>query len=231
VPEARERDTLIVRMKLYPTNLDHVFHSKRGCHRALGIYQGRSEDRDVLLPPTSDDPVASDYDPKLPFPNLVYKMPDVDLGAGVVFLRAPSLEKARELVTAEIRTRRSGKLRGKPPARASHLFDDHRGVFQPYIVGSMLEGRRLYYVRSHVLVTPTGPQFLSAHRIVCAHSVPGELRDGIVRDRRPYFWSFDKGATFERLPPDEEAQAVAATLAVARGLSAAAEYSFETGPS
>jgi len=228
VPESLEPDTLAVRMKLYHANVDHVIHNKRACHRSLGIYQARTGDRDVLLPPTSDDPVASEYDARRPFPNLVYKMPELDLGLGVVFLKTPSLENAHELVTRELRRRRPGKWSDR--LNATHLFDEHRGVFQPYILGSMLEGRRLYYVRSHVFVSPRGPQFLSAHRIVCAHPVPDELRDGIVRDRKPYFWSFDKGATFEVPSPEEEARAVAATLSVARGLSAGAAYGFRTGP-
>jgi hypothetical protein len=217
-------------MKLYHSNLDHVIHNKRACQKVLADYVARTGDRDVLLPQTSDDPVASEYDAKRPFPNLVYKLPELDLGLGVVFLKAPSLEKARELVTSEIRRRRPGRWSERMNAAASHLFDDRRGIFQPYIVGKMLEGRRLYYVRSHVLITPVGPQFLSAHRIVCAHPVPEELRDGIVRNRKPYFWSFDKGATFEIPAPEEEERAVAATLSVARGLSAAAAYSFDTGP-
>ena len=231
IPEPLEPDTLVVRMKLYHSNLDHVIHNKRACQKVLAIYTARTGDRDVLLPPTSDDPVASEYDAGRPFPNLVYKLPELDLGLGVVFLKAASLENAREMVTREMQRRRPEKWSERLNATASHLFDDHRGVFQPYIVGKMLEGRRLYYVRSHVMITPVGPQFLSAHRIVCAHPVPGELRDGIVRDRKPYFWSFDKGATFELIPPEEEEErTVAATLSVARGLSAAAAYSFDTGP-
>ena len=43
VPELLGTDTLVVRIKKrYQTNLDEVFHSKRGSHRALRIYQERS---------------------------------------------------------------------------------------------------------------------------------------------------------------------------------------------
>jgi hypothetical protein len=230
VPESLEPDTLVVRMKLYQTNLDGIFHNKRGSHRALGIYQERSGDRDVRLPPTSDDPVASQYDPRQPFPNLVYKMPERDRGTGIVFLKAPSLKNARELVTRGIEQRRPAKLSDRLNERASQLFDDHRGIFQPYIVGSMLEDRRLYYVRAHVLLTPVGAQYLSAHRIVSGTPVPRELPDGILQDRAPYLWSFTAGAGLALVPPEEESGVVKATLSVARGLSAAAMYGFQTHP-
>ena len=113
---------------------------------------------------------------------------------------------------------------------ASHLSEDHGGFFQPYIVGSMLEGRRLYYVRAHVLLTPVGAQYLSAHRIVSGTPVPRELSDGIVQDLAPYFWKFVTGARFALLPPEEESGVVKATLGVARGLSEAAMYGFQTRP-
>ena len=182
VPESLEPDTLVVRLRLYGTNLDGVFHSKKGTHRALRIYQERSGDRDVRLAPTSDDPLASEYEPTRPFPNLVYKM-ERDMGNGLVFLKAPSLENARELVTREIERRRPDKWSDRLSERTARLVDDDHGVFQPYIIGSMLEGRRLYYVRAHVLLTPVGAQYLSAHRIVGSTPVPAELRDGIVQDR------------------------------------------------
>jgi len=230
VPESLEPDTLVVRLKLYGTNLDGVLHSKKGTQRALRIYQERSGDRDVRLAPTSDDPLAGDYDPTRPFPNLVYKMPDRDRGTGIVFLKASSVENARELVTREIERTEPDKWSERLSARASRLFDDQHGIFQPYIVGSMLEGRLLYYVRAHVLLTPVGAQYLSAHRIVGSTPVPAELPDGIVRDLAPYFWKFVTGARFTLPSPEEEAAAMKAALGVARGLSAAAEHGFQTGP-
>src|SRR5262249_55860058 len=145
---------------------DGVFHSKRGTHRALAIYQERSGDRDVRLAPSSEEPIGSEYDPRQPFPNVVFKMPDRDRGSGIVFIKTPSLEKARELVTGGVKLTDSTRLSERLSERAWRLFDDPRGVFQPYYVGRMLEGRRLYYIRAHVLLTPVGPQFLSAHRIV-----------------------------------------------------------------
>jgi hypothetical protein len=94
----------------------------------------------------------------------------------------------------------------------------------------MLEGRHLYYVRAHVLLTPVGAQYLSAHRIVGGTPVPRELRDGIVQDRTPYFWNFATGARFTLVPSEEEPGVVKAALAVARGLSAAVTYGFQTCP-
>lgn len=230
VPEALEPDTLVVRTKQFRTNLDSLFHRKTESHRALRIYQERSGDRDVRLAPTSDSPLASEYDPKQPFPNLVYKMPDLDRGTGIVFLKSSSLENARQLVSREIETRSAG-WRERLHRSVGDLHDDHLGVFQPYLVGRMLEGRRLYYVRAHVFLTPVGVQYLSAHRIVGSTPVPQELPDGIVRDRSPYFWKFVTGATFALVSPEEESRVVKAALGVARGLSAAAAHGFQTGPS
>jgi len=231
IPSTLEPDTLVVRMKRYGTNLDAVFHSKRGTHRALAIYQERSGDRDVRLAPSSEEPIASEYDAAQPFPNLVYKMPDRDRGSGIVFVKTPSLENVRELVDREVRrTEAAAGLSERLSDRAWRLFDDPHGVFQPYFVGRILEGRRLYYVRAHVLLTPVGPQYLSAHRIVSGTPLPDTLPDGIVQDREPYFWKFVTGATFQAVPPDEESGVVQATLGVARGLSAAATHGFQTGP-
>ena len=128
IPESLEPDTLVVRLRLFRTNLDTIFHTKKGGHRALGIYQERSGDRDVRLPPTSDDPLAGKYDPTLPFPNLVYKM-ERDMGRGIVFLKASSLENARELVTRQIDRIRPTKLSARVYSSAYHLFEDERGVF------------------------------------------------------------------------------------------------------
>jgi hypothetical protein len=230
VPQSLDPDTLVVRMKNYRTNLDYVVHNKRGSHRALRIYQERSADRDVRLPLTSDDPVSSEYDPGQPFPNLVYKLPERDRKSGVVFLKASSLENARELVSRAVKQIRPTKLSDRLSERVSHLLDDTRGVFQPYIVGPMLEGRRLYTIRAHVLLTPVGACDLSAHRVVGGTPVPRELAEGIVQDHRPYLWSLATGARLTLAPSQEETGAGKAALAVARGLSAAVAYGFQTCP-
>ena len=114
--------------------------------------------------------------------------------------------------------------------RVAQLFDDHRGVFQPYIVGSMLEERRLYYVRAHVLLTPVGAQYLSAHRIVSGTPVPGSCAMESCRTGRLTSGSSPQAPDSLSCPPEEESGVVKATLGVARGLSAAAEYGFQTRP-
>ena len=230
MPESLEPDTLVVRLRLYVSNLDGVFHSKKGTHRALRIYQERSGDRDVRLAPTSDDPLASDYDPTRPFPNLVYKMTrprsrDRHRLPQGVFAR----ERARARHPRNRAHGRPGKWSERLSARAARLFDDRHGVFQPYIIGSMLEGRLLYYVRAHVLLTPVGPQYLSAHRIVGSTPVPADLPDGIVQDRSPYFWKFVTGAQFAVPHARGGVRRGEGQLSASRaGLSAAAEYGFQT---
>jgi hypothetical protein len=60
--------------------------------------------------------------------------------------------------------------------------------------------------------------------------VPEALGDGTVRDRDAYFWKFVTGAHFALSPPEEESRVAKAALSVARGLSAAAVYGFQTHP-
>jgi hypothetical protein len=106
--------------------------------------------------------------------------------------------------------------------------DDRNGIFQPYMRPAMLPECRPYIVRAHVLLTPIGNHFLSAHRVVSGSPLPDILPLGLVRDPSPYIVNYSRGARYEVVPPEEEPAVVRAAMAVANGLSWAAAYGFQT---
>jgi hypothetical protein len=229
VPPLHAGGTLVVRVKMYPTSLDFLFHHKLASRRALGLYERRTAEPTLLLPPTGLQPSLDKINPDEPFPNLVYKLPEGGQGKEVVFLKATSLEHAHALIYEAHRLLR-------PPDRPlTRLIkqmlkrpESPDGVFQPYVRSTMLPGRRLYIVRAHVLLTPIGTHFLSAHRVVSDIPVPEHLSAGLVQSQTPYLVNYSSGSRYEIVPPEEEATVVAAALAVADGLSWAATSSFST---
>jgi hypothetical protein len=226
VPGCDEPRTILVRNRHYRTNIDYVVQHKRASTRALRIYKQESGDSSFQLPMTSDEPCVGPTDPTDPFPNLVFKFPERDNSRGVFFLKVASASHARELVTQAVRD--------APPESAARRFynrlDDQRGLWQSYVRTPWLSGRRLYRTRAHVLLTPVGVHYLSAHRIVCGFPVPEELPPGVVRDPRPYLVNYVRGARFEVVPSEEETAVRESALGIARGLSRAISFGFETEP-
>ncbi len=227
LPRLDKGETLIVRIKLYRTSLDHLFQHKQASSRALEVYKRHFSDDAFHLPITRSEPVLAHVDVQEPFPNLVYKLPEHDGGKGIIFVKSLDPEHARSVLTRARHENRSRRLL----ARLATLFEDASGVYQPYVRAPLLEGRRLYIIRAHVLITPVGAQFLSAHRVVSGHPVPEHLPLGIVQDPRPYIVNYSVGARYEIVPPHEEREVKRAALAVAKGLSWAAAYGFQTAPS
>jgi hypothetical protein len=216
--------TLVVRLKSYPTSLDDLIRHKRATGMALERFKQMIGDSDLRLPTSSVDPVLGDVAPDEPFPNVVYKLPEVEQGRGVFFLKVTSPEHARDILNKAILSARRPRLED----RVVHRVTSRDGLFQPYIKSLFLPHRRLYKIRAHGLITPVGNTFLSAHRDVLPWSVPEKLDMGIVKDPKPYFVNMSAGAKREILPPEEEPEIARATLAVARGLAWAIEYSFRT---
>lgn len=215
--------TLVARLTSYPTALDDLFGSKPASNRALGLYQQHQPDRDLLLPATSSEPLIVEFTPLDPFPNLVYKLPDLDQGRGVYFVKAKSAAHAREVLSDAMRSRARG--RGFQE-RLIRTLARPSGLYQRYVRSAMLAARRLYIVRAHVLITPQAIEFLSAHRVVCGDSVPPYLPAGIVLDPRPYLVNFAAGGHYEQVPREEEPGVIKAALAIGRGLKWAAKYGF-----
>jgi hypothetical protein len=226
VPSFDSHDTLVARTKYYRTSLDYLFQHKHASIRALTVYKQRTSDPALLVPRISAEPVLGDVGPEDPFPNLVFKLPERDEGKGVIFLKAGSPGHATTILRDAIR-------RNRPRGFVDRLYsriEDRNGSCQQYIQSPLLAGRMLYKVRAHVLITPIGVRFLSAHRVIGRHAVPEYLPLGVVRDPRPYLVNLSTSSHYEIVPPDEEPAVVAAALAVARGFAWAATYGFEDSP-
>lgn len=224
VPSCGGNDTLVVRSKYYPTSLDYLFQHKNASIRALTAYRQHLNDPALLVPRIGNETVMEDVRTDDPFPNLVYKLPERDEGKGVIFIKAESQGHASMLLEDALRRNRPRGILGRLYA----MIEDGNGLFQPYIRSSMLPGRRLYKVRAHVLITPAGARFLSAHRVVSQYEVPHQLPSGVVEDRRPYLVNLSTSSNYEMVPPDEEQMVTEAALAVSRGLAWAASYGFRT---
>jgi hypothetical protein len=226
VPSFDSHDTLVARTKYYRTSLDHLFQHKHAGTRALTVYRQRTSDPAILVPRIGAGPVLGDVGTAEPFPNLVFKLPERDEGKGVIFLKAGSPGHAVTILQEAIRGNR-------PKGFVDRLYagiEDRNGLCQQYIKSSLLTGRLLYKIRAHVLITPVGVRFLSAHRVIGRYSVPEHLPLGVVRDPRPYLVNLSTSSHYENVPPDEEPAVVAAALAVARGFAWAAKYGFEDSP-
>jgi hypothetical protein len=228
VPPLDEGGTLVIRIKHYPTSLDHLFQHKWASRQTLEIYKRHSADPDFLLPSTGLEPILNSVDLNDPFPNLVYKLPASDMGQGVTMLKVTSPEHARTIIQELSRLPLPEPLITRFTRRALRLMESQNGLFQPYVRSSLLPGRRLYIVRAHVLITPVGNHFLSAHRVVSGSAVPESLPLGLVQDPSMYIVNYSKGAMYEIVPPEEESEVVTAALAVARGFSWAAAYIYQS---
>ncbi|MGB9730308.1 MAG: hypothetical protein ACPL1B_10670 [Thermoprotei archaeon] len=226
IPEINSNDTLIVRTKFYRTSFDHLLQNKRANIRALNIYKQEFEDPYLLIPSTSNTPVIENVNYDMPFPNLVFKLPERDEGKGLIFLKAISSEHALKSLEETISQKNNKGF-------INHLYsliEDRNGIFQSYISSHMLDGRKLYKVRSHVLITPVGLKFLSAHRVISRYSVPDNLPFGVVKDPRPYLINLASSSAYDICPSDENQKIEKATLSVAKGLAWAINYGFQTTP-
>jgi hypothetical protein len=228
VPPLDEDGTLVMRTKYYPTSLDHLFQHKWASRHALEVYKRRSVDPALLLPPTGLVPILDRIDLNDPFPNLVYKLPERDSGGGVMLLKVVSPEHACTILQELPRLKPPESLIARFRGSMHRRMFDQNGIFQPFVRSPMLPGRRLYIVRAHVLITPIGNHFLSAHRVVSGSAVPETLPLGLVQDPTPYIVNYSEGAKYEVVPHEEESEVITAALAVARGLSWAAAYGFQT---
>jgi hypothetical protein len=223
-PEAR---TLVVRSKMFHTALDALFHHKTLSFHAIESYQRAFGDRDVRLPPTSMPETTAMQGP---FPNLVCKFPERDQGQGVFFLRVPSLARARSIVADTTEMNRHSVANIWTKLRYRFKLEEQAPMFQAYVPSSLLEGRRLSIARAHVLATPVGIEFLSAHRIVSNRAVPESLAEGLVTDPAPFIVNYSLDSEHALMPAEEERVVEKAALSVARALCWAVESRFQTRP-
>ncbi|MGH8243767.1 MAG: hypothetical protein ACRETY_10495, partial [Steroidobacteraceae bacterium] len=225
LPAVDTRETLIVRTRSYPTALDYVADMKRASERALQHYQATRPEADLLLPESGREPVLGSVGLDEPFPNVVYKLPELDQARGVYFLKAESAEHARSILGEAMRSAASGSLL----ARLDRLAHGRDGIWQAFYKSWTVPGRRLYKVRAHVLVTPVGVRFLSAHRVIASKPLPDSLPSGVIADPSPFLANYSAGSWYEVVPDAEEPAVARAAEAVGRGIGWAFEYGFLAG--
>lgn len=220
-----ERDTFVARIRRYHTALDHLVADKRATHRALSLHLRETGDRSFRLPKTG--PIEDVFHPAgdEPFPNLVYKYSELDQGQAIAFLKARSLGAARSIVERGALAARPGGLTAGLASRISH----RTGLVQEYVRSAPTAAGRLFILRAHVLLSPLGSRFLSAHRVVAGTPLPQTLPEGVVADPRPFLVNYSAGGRYETVSREEEESVARAVLGVAAGLSRAVETGFDIG--
>jgi hypothetical protein len=222
LPAIDTRDTLVLRTKRYPVAMDYIANVKNASLKALERYQAAHGDPDLLLPESGIEPVLGQAAPSEPFPNVVYKLPEIDQARGVYFMKARSAEHAKELLAEAI----GSAARGSLQVRLQKLMDGRNGFYQAYRKSKMRPDRCLYIVRAHVLISPVGVQFLSAHQVISGTPVPTELPYGVVENTKPFMVNYSAGSRYEVVPQEEAASVTRAAEAVGRGLAWAFDYGF-----
>jgi hypothetical protein len=228
VPPIADGKTLVVRSKLYHTVLDAFFHNKTVSLQSLEAYQRVQPALAVRVPGTGEQSFPDVLPMNGPFPNLVCKFPERDQGQGVIFLKVPSLDRARAIIADPVEMNRHSVATVLTKLRYRLNLEDHTSVFQAYIPSSLLEGRRLFIARAHVLATPIGLTFLSAHRVVSRLPIPESLPEGLVENSRPYIVNYSLDSEHAAMPADEERKVAAAALDVVRALCWGVEARFQT---
>jgi hypothetical protein len=229
VPPIGER-TLVVRSKMFHISLDAIFHHKTLSLMVLEGYQRTFPARDVRLPPTDLEEISRTLRMDGPFPNLVCKFPERDQGQGVVFMKVPTLARARAILDDAVEMNRHSVANVWTKLRYRFKLEDQTAVFQPYIPSSLGEDRCLSIVRAHVFASPIGSQFLSAHRVVSELPTPASLAEGLVHDARPYIVNYSLESHHAPIAPEDTARVEKAALSVVRGLCWAVEARYQTRP-
>jgi len=217
--------TFVARIRRFHASLDHVAGDKTATDRALSMYLRESGDRSFRLPKTGGLEEVFSPAGDEPFPNVVCKSSELDQGQAVVFLKAGSLDRARTLLS---RAEASLRPRALTSVLASRI-GRRTSVLQEFVRSAPGPGRRLHILRAHVLVSPVGLRFLSAHRVVAAKPAPETLPEGVVADPAPFLVNYSAGARYERVSREEDQLISRAALGVAAGLSRAFELGFDIG--
>jgi hypothetical protein len=223
IPSLDYNNTLVVRIRNYNISLDSLLDNKKATQKVLEDYKRHSSDPYLLLPPTSQEPVIGKVDMEDPFPNLIYKFPDASSGKGVIFLKVKSLDHAKSILGEAIKLNSPQSLTDK----LNFMVKEATGLYQSYIYSPLSSDRKLSKIRTHVLITPVGVHFLSAHRVVSKFSVPEHLPFGVVKDKRPYLVNLSTSSKYTVISNDEEPALIKASLAIAKGISWAVAYGYK----
>lgn len=226
LPDDLPEGALVVRLRSYPVSTDYLLTDKLAVHRALSLYREQADEPELRLPSADVTPVLGDHGPEAPFPNVVSKRTDSGQGRDVHFAKARSPGHAADLFA-----RTGASSAGSWPERLREAVETRRLVFEEYVRPELLDGRRPYIVRAHVLVSPEAVVFLSAHRVVSHRPVPERLPTGIVDDPTPFIVNFSADSDYERVPESESAEVRRAALAAGRGFAWALRESFRVSSS
>lgn len=226
LPDGLPSEALVVPSRSHPVSTDHLLTDKLAVHRALSLYRDQADEPELRLPAAGVAPVLGDHGPEAPFPNVVAKRTDSGQGRDVHFAKARSPEHA-----ADIFARTAAPSASSWAERLREAVETRRFVLEEFVRPELLEGRRPYVVRAHVLVSPEAIVVLSAHRVVSRRPVPERLPTGPVDDPTPFIVNFSADSDYERVPESESAEARRATLAAGRGFAWALRRSFRVSPS
>jgi len=226
IPEMDTNYAMVVRFAGARTTLDYILADKEVSTRILSGYIEQSSSSDFRIPSPSLEPVVDPQEMNNPFPTYVYKIPYEDRGEGILFIKARSVDHADDLLT-----------QAHKDDFPDGFFGDHIAYLkerptsiQRYIPSNLIDGKYMYKIRSHVLLSPSGNQFLSAHRVIAFHTLSENLPEGLVKNPGLYNVNIYKGARYSLMSAEEEAMVQKATLAVAEGFSRAIETMFQTTP-
>ena len=214
---------LVVQPRAFRSCIDRILTFKKFSYAVLQRFHSEHEEPELRLPAWGRQPPPPATGEDAPFPNLVWKQPNLDQGQGLGFVKARDAMHALSLMSSLPGAIKKTSLKDS----IAGLAVDRDTLWQSYVIPRFAEGRRAYVVRAHVLLSPRGPVFLSAHRVVSRLDVPHQLDFGIVADPRPYLVNRSFGGTYPRVPAAEEASVRAAALAVGRGLLAAVGRAFD----
>jgi hypothetical protein len=201
--------------------VDNKWHA----HRWLD-YAVRNElpaDTPVAVPPTSDELTLRWEDPGPRWPNLVVKLASSARSRHVVVARFEDEAEARRGLRMDGLIGVPRKLR--PGFARSLLFGRDRVIYQCYVPPELDENQRAQMVRLHLLVSPLGATFLSAHLRVSRRSVPERAPRGVVPQDGAFIFN---DADYRPVPPEmfEELRFVAAHLG--QSIQRAVARKFET---
>ncbi len=206
-------DTLVVRRNEFKVGPDYVINHKEPFIRGLIPALREANETRVHVLPMTRVPVEVPEPAGPGLPNLVYKYPDSLAGMGVFFLRARDTSHA--IAMARELDRKSGE-----PA----------GLFQPFTCSHLLEGRRIYDVRTEVFISPLGTWYLCGFKREGAHPLPDHLPEGVVSTTGTFASNLSTGGAASEIMVEEEQELKDASLAVGEALRRTLDQTFQTRP-
>ena len=89
---------------------------------------------------------------------------------------------------------------------AARFFRDRsKAIYQPFVPPEEVDGHARL-IRLHLLLSPIGSRYLSAHGVLARTPLPEHLPEGLVADSRPFLVNFSRDSKYCRLAPQIEAE-------------------------